>query len=240
MESGPVETLAVIPARGGSKGLPGKNLALVAGKPMIAYSIEAARQSSVVDRVIVTTDCPRIAETARSCGAEIPFMRPPELATDDAPSRAVWKHAIGWLAENEGYRPARTFLLQPTSPLRTAGDLERAVELMIERRADWVVGVTRAKEPSIWLSELSDRDRLAGYAEASVQQTQRQASREVYLPNGALFLARASVLMSSERLYTEQTYAYVMPEERSVDVDSAWDLHLADLVLKERCNGETA
>jgi len=226
--------VAVIPARGGSKGIKDKNLVPVAGKPLIAHTIEVAKATPEIERVIVTTDSPRIAEVARDYGAEVPFLRPTELATDDAPGRAVWKHAVEWLDRQENYRPALSICLQPTSPLRTALDLSHAISLHADRRADWVISVSKAKAPSIWLTSLEADGRIQGYAEAEVNLTQRQAIGDRVLPNGAIFLADREVLMNSSRLYTERTYAYVMPPERSIDIDSPWELHLVNLLMRER------
>lgn len=234
-------TLAVVPARSGSKRAPGKNLATVGGAPLIAHAIAAARAARCVDRVVVTTDCQRIADVARRYGAECPFLRPAELASDDAPGRAAWKHAVAWLAEHEEYRPARTVLLQPTSPLRTASDVEAAVDLLERRDADWVVSVVCEKDPAPWLTPLGPEGRLPGYAAIPLPWTQGQRPTEpTYRPNGAVFAARTNVLMESSTLYTDRTYAYVMPNERSLDVDAPWDLYLADLVLKDRIHGRFA
>jgi CMP-N-acetylneuraminic acid synthetase len=234
-------TLAVVPARSGSKRAPGKNLAIVGGKPLIAHAIDAARAARSVDRVVVTTDCEKIADAARRYGAECPFLRPADLASDDAPGRAVWKHAVAWLAEHEGYRPARTVLLQPTSPLRTASDVEAAIDLHERREADWVVSVVAVQDPSPWSTPLGPEDRLAGYASIPLEWTRGQSPLEpLYRPNGAVFAARTDVLMESVALYTDRTYAYVMPIDRSLDVDTPWDLYLADLVLKDRIHGRLA
>lgn len=226
--------VAIIPARGGSKGIKDKNLVLVAGKPLIAHTIEVAKATPEIERVIVTTDSPRIAEVARDYGAEVPFLRPSELATDDAPGRAVWKHAIDWLEHEENYRPTLTMCLQPTSPLREATDLSSAISLHRERSADWVISVSKTKAPSIWLTNVEPDGRVPGYADAEVKLTQRQAITDMYLPNGAIFLADREVLMTSSRLYTERTFAYVMPPERSIDIDSPWELELVSLLMRER------
>ena len=137
--------VAIIPARGGSKGIPGKNLAIVGDKPLIAHTIDVALATKGISRIVVTTDSPRIAEVARSFGAEVPFLRPSALATDDAPGRGAWKHAIEWLEREEQFRPALTLCLQPTSPLRTSADLVAALEVQREQDADWVIGVMKAK-----------------------------------------------------------------------------------------------
>lgn len=226
--------VAIIPARGGSKGIKDKNLVPVLGKPLIAHTIEVAKASPEIERVVVTTDSPRIAEVARDFGAEVPFLRPSELATDDAPGREVWKHAIDWFEREENYRPRLTMCLQPTSPLRNAADLSSAISLHWERAADWVISVCKTKAPSIWLTTVESDGRIPRYEDAELKLTQRQAISDMYLPNGAIFLADREVLMTSNRLYTERTFAYVMPPERSIDIDSPWELKLVSLLMGER------
>ena len=234
--------LALIPARGGSKGIPHKNLAPGGGRPLIAWTVAAARAAGPVDRVVVSTDDAVIAAVGRELGAEIPFLRPAELAQDDTPGIAPPLHALRWLEKHEGYRPALLLLLQPTSPLRTAEDIRAAVELLQARDADAVVSVTPVRKHPHWMKRLGaegrliDAPALAHGLEAVPQRggTRRQDLPPLYAPNGAVYLARRDVLLDHGGWYTERTYAYVMPEERSLDIDTPWDLHLADLVLGGR------
>jgi len=133
-----VSVLGVITARGGSKGIPGKNLKLLGGRPLIAYTIDAARQSGALDRLILSTDDPAIAEVGRSMGCEVPFIRPADLALDQTPHLPVMQHAVEWLAANDGYRPDLVLILQPTSPLRRAEHVREAVSLAQTSGADSV------------------------------------------------------------------------------------------------------
>ena len=133
------EILGLIPARGGSKALPHKNIRQFAGKPLIAWTIETALACPMLDRTIVSTDDPEIADVSRHWGAEVPFLRPAELARDDTPGIEPVLHAVRWLGENEGYRPDYVMVLQPTSPLRTTEDIEAAIQLARDRQADGVV-----------------------------------------------------------------------------------------------------
>jgi N-acylneuraminate cytidylyltransferase/CMP-N,N'-diacetyllegionaminic acid synthase len=234
--SGP-RVLAIVPARGGSKAVPGKNLAEVAGKPLIAHSIAAAGAARGVERVVVSTDDPAIADAARRHGAEAPFLRPAELARDDSPTVAAVLHAVQWLEEHEGYRPDYVLLLQPTSPLRTAGDVEGAIRLAIDRDADSVVSVCEVKHHPYWVMRRAPDGRLASFLGTDWEEDQQKYPRRQELPpayaeNGAVYLARRSVLLGRRSLYGEKVYGYVMPAERSLDIDTLWDLRLADLILR--------
>lgn len=226
--------LAVIPARGGSKGIPNKNIAPVAGRPLIAWTIAAAQEARCVERVVLTTDSPVIAEVAREYGAETPFLRPPELAEDDTPGIVPILHAVGWLDEHEGYCPDYVMALQPTSPLRTAQDIEAAARLAWEKAADGVVSVCPAKHHPYWMKKIAEDGRMADFLPIDREYTRRQDLPPVYALNGALYLVRREVLVQRETWYTDRTYAYVMPPERSLDVDTPWELYLADLILRER------
>jgi CMP-N,N'-diacetyllegionaminic acid synthase len=224
--------LALITARGGSKGVPGKNIALVAGRPLIAWTIEAARMSRHIGRVVVDTDDAVIAEVARACEAETPYVRPAELARDDTLSMDVVVHALRWLAEHEAYRPDWLCLLQPTSPLRTAADIDAAIELAIARNADAVVSVAPSDQHPLWQKRLDHDGRMHDYVEREARPLQRQGLPPAYVLNGAIYLAKSDILLTKRNWYTGRAYAYVMPSERSLDVDSHWDLRLADLMLR--------
>lgn len=226
--------LGLIPARGGSKGIPGKNLAPLCGKPLIAWTIDAARMARGVDRVVVSTDAQSIADAARAHGAEVPFLRPAELARDDTSGVAPPLHALRWLAEHEGYRPDALLLLQPTSPLRTVEDIEGALALFTSTAADSVVGVTAAQHHPYHLRTMAQDGRIAPFIVPEHQVVRRQDLPPVFALNGALWLIRSEVLLTKEDWYTDRTWGYVMPAERSLDVDTPWDLHLAELILGDR------
>lgn len=231
------EILAVIPARGGSKSVPRKNIKVLAGKPMIAWTVEAARARAAAGRTVVTTDSAEIADVAKRFGAEVPFLRPAELAADDTPGMAPILHAIRWLADHEGYRPEYVVVLQPTSPLRTAADIDGAVGLALERRADAVVSVTDAPRHPLWFKRLDEQGRLADYNPDQAIPAVRQELPEAYALNGAVYLARREVLLERQTWYTDETYGYVMPRERSLDVDDPWDFYLAELIMRDRLAG---
>ncbi len=228
-----LEVLAVIPARGGSKALPRKNLALLYGKPLIAWTIEAAIRSRVVNRTVVTTDDTEIADVARSLGAEIPFLRPPELARDETPGIAAILHAVRWLEEHEGYRPDVVMKLQPTSPLRTAEDLTSALALLAERHADAVVSVTPVEHHPYWMRTVDEHGFMHDFVPQSAPTFVRQDLPPAYRVNGAIYLADRTTLLTTEWWFGPRTAAYVMPSERSVDIDTTDDLAVAERLLEE-------
>ena len=224
--------LAVIPARGGSKGLPKKNISSLAGRPLIAYTIDAALQARLLDRTIVSTEDPRIAEVARRCGADTPFQRPPKLAQDDTPGIDPILHAVRWLAEHEGYCPDYVICLQPTSPLRIAEDIDNSITLVLEKDADGVVSLCEAKEHPYWTKRVTEDGKVVDFTPLDKAYNRRQDLPPVYALNGAIYLARRDVLLEQQTFYTDHTYAYIMPIERGLDIDTPWDLYLAELLLK--------
>jgi CMP-N-acetylneuraminic acid synthetase len=228
--------LALILARGGSKSIPRKNVILVGGKPLIAWSIIAARRVKPSLRVIVSTDDSEIASVSCQWGAETPFIRSSELARDDTPSMDAILHALRWLEEMESYIPDYLVLLQATSPLRSSEDITAAIDLAYERDADAVVSVTPCKEHPYLLKKLDAEGRLFPYVELENPITRRQELPPLFMLNGAIYLAKPEVLINQKSWYTSKTYAYIMPEDRSLDIDSPWQLTLADLVLRNRSN----
>ncbi len=228
---------AIIGARGGSKSVPGKNVADLGGRPLIAWTVEAARRSRV-ERTIVTTDDAAIAEAARAAGAEVPFVRPSELARDDTPGTEPILHAVEWLERHQGYRPDLIVSLQPTSPFRTSGDIDAAIALLVERNADSVVSVTAAHSHPYWVKRRTTEGWLVPFLDETPGTFRRQDLPEALALNGAIYLARRSVLLETRSWYTVRTAPYVMPPERSVDVDTAWDLSVARLLAASVLHGD--
>jgi len=228
------EILAVIPARGGSKGLPGKNILPLAGKPLIGWTIEASLACPAITRTIVTTDSQEIADVARQFGAEAPFLRPADLAADDTPGIAPILHAVRWLEEQEGYQAQYVVVLQPTSPLRTSEDIIGAVELADSKRADAVVSLTEAPCHPFWMKALDEQGKVLDFIPGRQVSPIRQGLPKAYALNGAIYLARREVLLEARTWYTDRTYGYLMPRERSLDIDEPWDLYLADLLVRNR------
>lgn len=222
--------IALIPARGGSKGLPGKNIRPLCAKPLIAYTIEAARSAASVDRVIVTTDSPEIAAIAREYGAEVPFLRPAALAGDTSSAVDVYLHAVEYLMA-EGRETIDKFLvLLPTVPLRSAADIDGAVQLLREKNATTVLSVKEAAVPLQWYLELSEQ-RIVPPAAAVMKN--RQDQKEYCIPNGAVYVLDYAYLKEHRSYYSDRTFAYQMPPERSVDIDALFDFELAEFILEK-------
>ena len=225
--------VAVIPARGGSKGIPQKNLRTLLGKPLIAYTIEAALQAKTLTRTIVSTDDEQIKEVSQDYGAEVPFLRPSHLATDIAPGISVLQHAIIYLAEHEGYLTDIVVCLQPTSPLRSGEDIDAAVNLCLDSGADSVVSLCQAKHHPYWMKKIVDGRVHPLMNENENHYTRRQDLPPVYQLNGALYVTRTNVLLEENRVLGKYTAPYIMPPERSIDIDTPNDLRVAETLLKE-------
>jgi CMP-N-acetylneuraminic acid synthetase len=223
--------LGLVVARGGSKGIPGKNLRLVAGQPLIGYTFRAARHSRALSRVVLSTDSAEIANAGRQYGVEVPFLRPPELARDDSPVVDAALHALTWLEQNADFCPDYIMLLQPTSPLRTAEDIDAAIRLAVERHADAVVSVTPADHHPFLMKVVDENGRMRPFLQTDSAERRRQDLPDVYAPNGALYLVRRQILTEKRSWCPEGTLAYIMPPERSLDVDTLWDLRLAEVIL---------
>jgi len=228
--------IAIIPARGGSKGLPGKNIIPLGGKPLIAWSIEAAKKSKLVERVIVTTDDEKIANVAREYGAEVPFIRPAELAQDDTPPDPVLKHVLQFLEEKENLKPEIIVWLEPPCPFRTSEEVDTAVEMLQDDpEADSLRSVIEPFQnpfkswtlPEKYLKPLIER-------KGQVLHTgPRQKTDKVYWQNGALFLLKYDTIMKKGNFFGDNILPYIMPSDRFVDIDKKEDLELAEFYLKK-------
>lgn len=221
--------LAIIPARGGSKGIPRKNLRLVAGKPLLAWTVEAAKKSRYIDRLILSSEDAEIIAAARSLGCEVPFVRPAELARDDTPGIEPVLHALQVLSEKYDY----VVLLQPTSPLRRAEDIDGCIAHCVDQRALACVSVTEPAHHPYWMYQLAQDGYLKPFLLREKVPARRQDLPPVYALNGAVYVARCDWLQEKRTFLSEETTAFVMPPERSVDVDSVYDLMLAEFLLSE-------
>jgi N-acylneuraminate cytidylyltransferase len=211
--------LGIIPARGGSKGIPRKNIRLVKGKPLIVWTIEQAKRSKFLDRVVLSSDDSEIMDIAVNCGCEVPFRRPSELAADDTPGIMPVLHAIENLP---GYD--YVVLLQPTSPLRSAEDIDNCISLCVERGAPACVSVTRCAE-NPYLMYWREQDlRLNPLITNSGRITCRQQVPEVFRLNGAVYVARSNWLKKTGSFVTPETIGYEIPANRSLDIDTEADL----------------
>lgn len=225
--------LAIIPARGGSKGLPGKNIKLLNGKPLIAYTIEAALQSKLITRVIVSTDDEEIAKVAKNFGAEIPFMRPSILATDEARSIDVFKYTIEELERNQN--TINDFIvLQPTSPLRNAQHIDEAITLFKDQNADSVISYCREEHPIFWHKFINDDGSLEDiFTEKYVMN--RQEIRTTYYPNGAIYIIKRN-LLDKQELTGPKSFAYLMDRNYSADIDTIDDFSFVEYIINTKDN----
>ena len=225
--------LGLITAREGSKGIPDKNLQVLDEKPLIAWSIQAACRSKYIHRVIVSTDGPNIRQAALDFGAEAPFLRPSELAQDDSPHILCVLHALDWLATHEDYHPDAVCLLQPTSPFRTEEDIDKACGLFSQRKADAVVSVSASDEHPFFAKKMTADARLIPFIERRQSYDRRQDLPSSFHINGAVYVNRVSSLLRDQTFYPENLLASVMPRERSLDINTPWDLRIAKLLVKE-------
>jgi CMP-N-acetylneuraminic acid synthetase len=232
------EVLGLIPARGGSKSIPHKNIAPLLGRPLLVYTCEAALASARLTRVVLSTDDEEIAEVGRRCGVEVPFVRPGELAGDEASSLSVAKHAVRWMAENQGFSPDVLMLLQPTSPLRRAAHIDGALLQMENTKVDTVVSVVEVPHrfSPFSIMELK-QDLLSDFWQATLpfDRYRRQEVPRFYARNGPAILAtRVSVVLDSDSFYGDRVGPYLMEPADSIDIDSAFDLELAACMLQRR------
>lgn len=225
--------IVIVPARGGSKGVPGKNLRLLAGLPLIVHTLRSALDCPMVERVIVSTDDDEIIRVARGvAGVEVPFRRPPHLATDDANAIDAYLHVVDGLAVGEGVAADKICVLLPTSPLRLPDDISAAIELFRRNDAQAVVSVTEAK-PAEWLQNLSEDGRLQRVI-ASEGIDNRQNYTPVYLPNGSIYVLDVETLRHTRDYFGPRTFGYPMAPERAVDIDTEADFLAAEAIMTER------
>ncbi|HEX8031830.1 MAG TPA: acylneuraminate cytidylyltransferase family protein [Vicinamibacterales bacterium] len=226
-------------ARGGSKGIPGKNLKLLAGRPLLAYTVDAANGAGL-DRVIISTEDAAIADAARALGCEVPFERPADLARDETPHLPVIQHAARWMREHAGYQPDAVMILQPTSPLRTAADIAGAIELLERSNADSVLSVSEAPAHAHPMRMLRLDDRGEATLFVTGEPVRKRINRRQDLPpawlmNGAIYAVRTGVLFEAEpSLYGNRVVAYPMPAARSISIDDLEDWAACERALAGR------
>lgn len=232
--------LAIIPARGGSKGIPGKNIYPVAGRPLIYYTIEAAKKAQemgAVDRVIVSTDSEEIAGISREFGAEVPFIRPKELAADASKSAGFMMHAVEFYHDKQEYYDD-IVLLQPTSPLRSADDIAAAVEVYDRAGQQSLVSCYQEESVSVYNSYYLKNDVGIPLHPDHNKGKRRQDLPEVFVRNGAIFITDVQYLLSSQLVIGEEPAVYIMPKERSLNIDTQYDMELAEWLMERNGNGK--
>ena len=228
----PIQIMGLILARGGSKGIPRKNIIPLAGKPLITHTIETAFASGVLERLIVSTDDEEIAQISKDSGAEVPFIRPKALSGDLQAAFPVIQHAVNWLAENEAYYPEYIMLLQPTSPLRNLEDIKKAVSIAIKHEADSVISVYEPDQNPEWMFEIEEDGRFKDFDPVKRELSRRQNLKSYYMLNGAIYLVKRSVVLEQESFYTQRTYSLKMPLERSFDIDKPIDIDIVSLIME--------
>lgn len=223
--------LAIIPARGGSKELPGKNIKQLCGKPLISYTIEAAISAKTIDRIVLSTDDREIARVASKYRIEIPFMRPKKLAEDNSPAIDAYLYTINKINTDLEGNYKEFIVLLPTSPLRDGEDIDKAVGLFYEKNADSVISCVEMQHPPYWAKKIDGQGKIKSYFSGDDGNRNRQDFETAYIPNGALFIFKCTLLEETGNYYSDMTYAYIMPKERSVDIDSLSDFYYAEYLM---------
>lgn len=226
------KVLGLITARGGSKGVPGKNIKLLAGKPCIAWTVEEAKRSKNLDRVIVSTDNQEIAEIAEKLGAEVPFLRPVEIAGDSSASILTVLHALDFLKEKENYNPVFVCLLQPTSPLRIAADIDGTIETALSKKRDAAVSVVETHHHPFLLRKIEKDGSLVPFITSGNEYNRRQDMPKTFFVNGAVFVNSIKSLVERKSFYPPGCLGFEMPPERSIQIDTPWDFYCAQLMLE--------
>jgi len=222
------KTLAIITARGGSKGILGKNIKSLAGKPLIAYTVEVANKSKYLTRTIVSTDYDDIRDVSKKYGADVPFMRPKEIADDKSTSIEVVQHALNWLKDNDNEEYDYLMILQPTSPLRSAEDIDECIKKIVDTDADSVMSMVELTDFSLKKLKKIENDLIQPLLQESEDgaPTQRQELSKVYKRNCAIYLTKVEYIMEGD-LFGKISRPYIMPEERSIDINESIDFETA-------------
>lgn len=226
-----MSTLAVITARSGSKGIKNKNICPINGKPMVAYTIESALESRYIDKVMVSTDSETYADIARKYGAEVPFLRSSKNSDDNAKSIDVLLEVIAKYEKKEQHFDS-VILLQPTSPMRTSQNIDEAFELFYEKLADSVVSVCECEYSPLLCNTLPDDKNMYGFI-ISENALRRQDMEVYYRLNGAIYIVQTDILFKQQLFYGEKSYAYIMEQRQSVDIDSELDFEFVEFLMQK-------
>lgn len=231
--------IAIIPARGGSKGLPRKNIRPLLGKPLLAWTIEQAKKSRYIDRIMVSTEDEEIAEISKEYGAEVPFLRPKVLARDDSPTTDAIMHAINWFEKREEYFDI-IVLLEPTSPLRKEDDIDNAIELFIKNidKADSLVSVGEVHLENPYIMKKFEKGYVKSFIEINEEIYQRQQLPNVYFPYGVMYLSKVDTFKKYKTFYQERTIPYYIERWQNYEVDDIYDFICAEAIIKYKLKGE--
>lgn len=221
--------VAIIPARGGSKGIKNKNIRIINNKPLVAYSIESALKCKYIDYTLVSTDSKEIAEISKSYGAQVPFLRPKEIATDSSKTIDVLVHAMNFLANSGNYFDY-VMLLQPTQPIRAEEELEKTIEIVVDRRLPSLVSICEVEETPILMRTIDTNKKLKRVLNIN-STVRRQDFPKFYKVNGSIYINKIEDLNLNTSL-NDNEYGYIMPKNHSVDIDTEDDLKLAEKILK--------
>jgi CMP-N-acetylneuraminic acid synthetase len=227
-----IKTIAIIPARGGSKGIPRKNIKELCGKPLIGHIIETALNVKEIDRVIVSTEDAEIAEVAEKFGAEVPFIRPEELAQDETPTLPVLQHTINYLEEKVNYNPDLIILLYATSPMLTHQKISEAIQLLEKNDYDSVISVVEDKG-HYWIKESDKLERF--YPKIPKN---RQFTKSLFKENGAIYAAKRNIIMEENSLVSGKVGYLIMQEKESLDIDETLDFEIVEFFMNKRCKNE--
>lgn len=228
-----LNVLGIIPARGGSKALPRKNLMFLAGKPLVAYAIASAFESKMLSRILVSTDDKEIADVCGKYGADVPFLRPKRLASDRAGMLPVMQHSVKWVEENEGFRPDVIVLLQPTTPFRTGMHIDAVIKKLVQTGCDSVLTVREVDYSPYFMKRLAG-DRAYPLLKSG-RIVRRQDAPVVYQPSGMVYATTYDVLMRRNKILGPDTRGVIVSREDAVNIDTIWDFKLAEVISKERC-----
>ncbi len=228
-----ISFLGVIPARSGSKRLPGKNTKIICGKPLIAWSIEEALKSKYLSEICINTDDQKIIQLAqKKYPLNIPFVRPQVLCGDETKMVEVMEHMINFY-DQKNIKIENIVLLQPTSPLRTADDIDQAIALFKKNKAHSVVGIAKAETPLEWYGKLGSKNSMKNFLNKKVVGKRSQDLGNYYKINGCIYIVNTNTFLKEKTFFTkDKTYGYVMPKEKSIDIDDSFDFIVAEALLK--------
>ena len=237
----PLNIIGIIPARGGSVRVPLKNIRLLAGKPLISYIISAALQSRYLRRVIVSTDHPEIKKIALQYGAEVPYGRPKSISGSAVPTISVIKHVVELVEKEEGKKIDIVVTLQPTSPFCQSKDIDECIELLLKHKtASSAFSAVEIRERPEWMFRLNKRNCAEPYIPGAMEgkRTVRKFYEKLFIPNGGIYITTRNALFKENAMITKRTALYVMPKERSLDIDEEIDFRFAELLMKKSVRGD--
>lgn len=224
--------LCLMLARGGSKGVPNKNIKLLNDKPLIYYTIQSVKEAKIFDKFILSTDSSEIGDIAINYGVEVPFLRPDKLSSDNSLFYDAIIHALKWVEKNDKKYDLVQYVY-PTTPLKIKDDYLNGLQLFQEKNADMVISVCEDHHTPFWSNSLPENNSLRDFIPTKYHKNRQDLPR-TYRINGCIFIAKWDVFYEKKDWFKQNTYAYIMPEERSVDIDTPFDFELAELYLKRK------